>query len=111
MTIYELDGAPTLQDPIDQGWDAPVLLDKDHLGAPLYGAFRSCRLTFNTMPTANLNQWVGKDDGATHSIKMPAPGTGTLTTYSGIFIRYVDARRGATLKIYDTEFIIEHITV
>ena len=111
MSIYELDGSPALQDPIDQNWDEKVLLDKDHLGAPLYGAYRSCRLSFNTMTSTFLDQWNGKDDGATHSIKMPAPGTGTLTTYTGVFIRYVTARRGARLRIYDTEFIIEHITV
>ena len=107
---FQIDSVTMPLDPYEVDWGQKNVLDLAHSGAPIFNVKRTARLRFDDMTTANFATFLAEDDGAAHTIKIPAEGTGTYTNYAGAYWRKV-AGALADLNVYGAEFEASWIEV
>ena len=108
---YKLDTVTVNQDPIRQTIPIQPILDTDHAGTPLMGAYYSTTLSFSTLNAANYTQWKAACDGAVHSIYMPAiANPSSYATYSGVFLKLMSGDFSTGIYAYDVQIEVTHIS-
>ena len=79
----ELDSVLCDMQPTSLNWSQPRLLGYDGAGAPVYGLYRTCSLAFERMSVVMFQRWWdASQDGLTHTVSLPHPESGILTTYT-----------------------------
>jgi hypothetical protein len=106
-TNFSIDTTP-VADPIRTQWTPYVELDIDHTQKPIYGAYRSATLTFNTLTSNQFAAWDAADNGAYHTVLMEGP-TGLLGTYTDVIVRRVSGESGPAGLIYGAVFRVERL--
>lgn len=84
---FKIDTVTMPLDPAEVEWEPREVLERAHSGAPLRNARRIVRLDFGEMTTTDFNTLMTYDDGATHTLRIPHPTTGTYTDYAGAYFR------------------------
>lgn len=87
--IVFVDGAQLKPDPQYCAWSPPPVLAKDGAGSPIYGPYYSCTLSVPLTTGANFEPWFELADSETHDVQLPHPATGTLTTFTDVYIDIV----------------------
>ncbi|HEY4722868.1 MAG TPA: hypothetical protein VII92_13525 [Anaerolineae bacterium] len=83
----QIDAANMPRDPYDVRWEPREVIERAHSGKPLRNTYRRVLLMFDDMTPADFNTLLGYDDGSSHTIRIPAPGSGIYTDYVGAYIR------------------------
>ena len=84
---FQIDTVAQPLDPFDVKWDEKEVIGRNRAGAPIFNIKRTAHLKFDPMSTSDLTTFIASDNGSTHSAKIPAPSSGTYTTYSGVYVR------------------------
>ena len=106
---FEIDATPMPYDPQAVDWDQPEWIARAHGGNPLVNAKRSVRLAFDALTYADFTTLAAKCNTAAHSIKVPAPGTGTYTTYATAYLHLVRFSF-KDINAYDVDIVADYIT-
>lgn len=77
-----LDGMITVYQPEAITWEPPQVIARDGDYAPIRGQFFSCRLAFGRIAEPHLQDWHAAFDTDAHTVILPHPYTGTMTSYS-----------------------------
>lgn len=77
-----IDGVLVDMQPDSANWESPRLLGSDGQGAPVRAPYWSCRLGFSRLTVVQHQAWESVwSGGLLHSITLPHPSTGILTSY------------------------------
>ncbi len=115
MTSFQIDGSD-VKNPANFAYEERYSPFENANGFMNVSAFRAAMATFNILTTAadQLQAWMAADDGASHSIKCPAPDSNTYTTYSNVRIKYVDSEisqsQNGAVRFYRVTFRVSHIS-
>lgn len=77
--------------PQSVNWQPPSTLGNDGLGAPVYGPYWSCSLGFSYLTLAEYDHWHDAVDGDTHTVRLPHPITGRMTSFTA-YVAHVTPR-------------------
>ena len=105
----QIDGNNMPRDPYDVRWEPKDVIDHAHSGKPLRNAYRRVVLMFDDLTPADFNTLLGYDDSSSHTIKIPAPGSGTYTDYAGSFFRLSRPAAFVDVHVEDVEFEVSWI--
>lgn len=86
-----LDGPVEPMQPDTLTWEPPRALGNTGLGAPVYGAYWTCRAGFSRLTVAQFRTWFDLCDGATHVVGLPHPATGTLADFT-LYVSFIEPR-------------------
>ena len=100
---FQIDAVTMPLDPYNVEWTPKEELDRAHSGAPIFNIKRTVRLKFDDMTLTNFAIFLGYDNGASHTVKIPAESTSTYTNYAGVYWRKVSANL-SDIAAYSVEF-------
>ena len=75
-------GIPTTQQPDTLTWTPPPLLGYNGNGAPVYGPYWECNLSFSRLADSQFDHWWDAADGDSHAVRLPRPYDGIMTSYT-----------------------------
>jgi hypothetical protein len=79
----QLDGVIVGMQPDTLDWQEPTSLGQDGDGSPVRAPNWSCRLGFSRLTVVQYQWWWDAwADGALHTVTLPHPATGVMTSYS-----------------------------
>lgn len=105
MTVsFKIDTVTMPLDPYRVEPEPKEVIDRAHSGKPVRDAYRTFRLFFDDMTTANFTTLIGYDDGAAHTLTIPHPVTGVYTNYAGAYFRLARAPVFEDITVSDVEF-------
>lgn len=76
-----IDGGIVTMQPDSVDWTPPDLQGVDGLGAPVLMPYWRVTLGFSRLTNVAYQTWFATYDGALHTITLPHPSTGVLTSY------------------------------
>lgn len=95
MRIYvHVNGQPVPMwiSPTGVNWEPPPVKGFDGRGAPVYMPFWECRLAFARLTCVEYEDWRGLCDGQRHTLILPHPTNGSMTTFTNVYIVTVTPR-------------------
>lgn len=118
-TTFKIATVAVQADPIRLSWEAIRTAVVSHHGVRTLSKFRNALLTFNTLTSAQFNEWASRCDNSTlYAIYMPervdaAYATNPETWHSTLFdfdtlyqFHFVGARHSTGIYVYDTNIQI-----
>lgn len=108
-STFTIDGG-AVTDPISFEYEERFSSFEDSNGEMIVSAYHSAIARFNTLTTAQFNEWAVKADGALRSIHCYAPTTTTLTDYDNVIIEYLGSEIGTGIYFRGSEFRVSHIS-
>ena len=110
--LFTIDGIQALP-PDGVQWDAPAILGYNGVGAPIYSAYRNCRLTFTRVTDATgYARWQNLCDGKTHIFTLPHPYTGQwveVEAYVSTVEPRLDTRDTRNIAMAGVDVSLTHI--
>lgn len=90
---YELDGTLFPTNPLEKRW-ARRQVGTSGVGAPIFGPYWEFEMQFGTLKAATENAYFMAYylTGGLHTVKVPHPFDGSLTTFTGVAIKEADFR-------------------
>lgn len=112
MAVFEIDGAAFQADPRACEWKFDIV-GEDGNGRPILSPFALVAIARTWMTNAQFNQLFSKSPQggytAAVSVKIPAPGSGTLTTYTGCYLGQVTGNRNDARYVRDVRIEIRKV--
>lgn len=118
-TTFKIDTVAVAADPIRLSWEAIRTAVVSHHGVKTLSKFRNALLTFNTLTSAQFNEWASRCDNATaYVIYMPErvdaayianPETwhSTLFDFDTVYqFHFVGARHSVGVYVYDAQILV-----
>lgn len=110
LTLNGGSGSAAAAEPIGLEWQPPEVVGIDHTQKPIYSAYRTASLTFNTLTTAEFAVWVAADNGGYQTITgFPTPSGASTATYTNVIIRRKAGSIGPLGYIYGAAFDVERL--